>query len=238
MVQKKFAVFDIDGTLIRWQLYHSITQKLADAGELGTDAQSKIDVAKKKWKQRETSDGFSQYEKAILHAYEDSLYSMSPKKFDSFVNGVIEEHKQQVYIYTRDLVKKLKSEDYFLLAISGSHQELVEKIAAYYDFDDFVGTQYERSEETYTGKKFAPSKDKHAALLSLINKHDLSYEGSIAIGDSLSDAPMLSMVENPIAFNPDSKLFGYAKQKGWKIVVERKNMVYELEYKDNAYRLR
>lgn len=40
---------------------------------------------------------------------------------------------------------------------------------------------------------------------------------------------MLSIVERPIAFNPDKDLFNAAKHNGWKIVVERKNMIYKLE---------
>ena len=34
---------------------------------------------------------------------------------------------------------------------------------------------------------------------------------------------------NPIAFNPDFKLATYAKKKKWKIVVERKNVVYKIK---------
>ncbi len=134
--------------------------------------------------------------------------------------------------------KKLKSEGYFLLAISGSHHELVEKIANFYGFDDFLGTEYERTDKAYTGKKFTPSTDKESALLGLVKKHGLSLVDSIAIGDSLSDAPMLALAENPIAFNPDKNLFDHAKSKGWKIVIERKNVVYELEYNNGTYGLK
>jgi phosphoserine phosphatase len=45
------------------------------------------------------------------------------------------------------------------------------------------------------------------------------------------------LVENPIAFNPEKKLFDYAQGKNWKIVLERKNMVYELENKNGQYEL-
>ncbi len=39
---------------------------------------------------------------------------------------------------------------------------------------------------------------------------------------------MLEFVENPIAFNPEDTLFEKAKEQGWKIVIERKNVTYEL----------
>ena len=46
---------------------------------------------------------------------------------------------------------------------------------------------------------------------------------------------MLEIVDNPIAFNPDKEFFQVVKDHGWKIVVERKNMVYELAPSDGRY---
>ena len=46
---------------------------------------------------------------------------------------------------------------------------------------------------------------------------------------------MLSTVEQPIAFNPTKQLFEHARTYGWRIVLERKNMVYELEPRDGSY---
>jgi phosphoserine phosphatase len=48
---------------------------------------------------------------------------------------------------------------------------------------------------------------------------------------------MLDLAEQPIAFNPEVALFKIAQQKGWKVVVERKNIFYELEGKDGKYQL-
>lgn len=46
---------------------------------------------------------------------------------------------------------------------------------------------------------------------------------------------MLEIVEEAIAFNPSEKLFWHATRKGWKIVVERKNHVYELIQRNGTY---
>jgi len=46
---------------------------------------------------------------------------------------------------------------------------------------------------------------------------------------------MLELVENPIAFNPDKNLFEIAKTHKWKVVIERKNMIFQLEYKNGNY---
>ena len=231
----KFAVFAIDVTLIRWQLYHAVVDRLAKLGLLGEGASQELHSARMVWKNREHSDSFSQYEQTLITIYEQSLKNLDAKTFDEVAEQIAKEYKDQVYTYTRDLCAKLKNDDYKLLAISGSHQELVGHIAKNYGFDDWVGTEYKRKGNRFTGEKFIASHNKKTILESLMKKHGLSLEESVAVGDSGSDIPMLEMAESPITFNPDKKLLQKAKAKGWKIVVERKNVVYELEKENDEY---
>ena len=235
--QRKFAVFDIDGTLIRWQLYHAVVDKLAKAGHLGPDARETLHEARMRWKRRERGYSFRDYEVALIKTYEASVTDISPKLFDEVMEQVIHEYQDQVYTYTRDLVVKLKDKGYILLAISGSHEELVAAISEHYGFDDWIGTRYKRKSGTFTGEKYVASHDKESALNSLITKHKLTTTDSYAIGDSRSDAPMLSMVTYPIAFNPDKALYDIAVKAGWDIVVERKNVIYKLKATNGGYRL-
>lgn len=234
-VQRPFAVFDIDGTLIRWQLYHAVVDKLAKSGELGKTARQQLREARMVWKRREHAESFKTYESTLIEIYETAIQGIKPSTFDRLVLEVIDEYKDQVYVYTRGLINDLKGQGYKLLAISGSHHELVEQIALHYGFDDYSGTRYERDDQGFSGQKFIASLDKRKGLEEMVKKHGLSYKGSLGIGDSPSDIPMLELVEQPIAFNPDRALFDTAKDKGWEIVVERKNMIYELESKDGRY---
>ena len=48
------------------------------------------------------------------------LSSFRLQDFDEIVERVFEKYKDQVYRYTRDLIRELKSQDYLLFAISGS----------------------------------------------------------------------------------------------------------------------
>jgi HAD superfamily hydrolase (TIGR01490 family) len=231
----KFAVFDIDGTLIRWQLYHVMVDKLAKQELLGVDATEQLHQARMKWKRREHPEAFASYEQALIAIFEASMPTLKTHDFDALVDEVIDTYKDQVYTYTRDLIKHLKQQGYTLLAISGSHQELVARLAMYYGFDDWVGSVYERRDGGYTGQKFVGSHDKQAVLDQLIDKHHLDLQDSYAVGDSKSDAAMLQMVTHPIAFNPDRSLFDLARKNHWNIVIERKNMTYPLEWRDGNY---
>lgn len=234
---RPFVVFDIDGTLIRWQLYHAITDALASAGRTDKSTFQVAKEARMAWKRRTSRESFKDYEKELIKAYEGVLLKLTPEQVEQVAQAVFDEYKDQVYTYTRDLVKKLKAKGYVLLAISGSQVEIVQKIATYYGFDDCVGTIYEQKSGKFTGAVAVGSADKAATLNNLITKHNLSLRGSLAVGDSASDISMMEMVELPIALNPEKKLYEHAKQYGWKIVLERKNMVYELESKNGKYEL-
>jgi HAD superfamily hydrolase (TIGR01490 family) len=233
---KKFAVFDIDGTLIRWQLYHALADELARRGHIDDKTYRRMKDARMAWKKR-TESSFRDYEQQVIKVYELALKNVSFAELDQAIELVFSEYKDQVYVYTRELIKTLKYRGYTLLAISGSQAEIIKKIAEHYGFDDFEATVYERGPKSFTGKKVVASQHKDKVLMELVRKHSLSYKGSIAVGDSASDIVMLEMVDEPIAFNPEQHLFEHAKRKGWKIVVERKNMFYEMELSDGKYQL-
>ena len=233
---KRFAVFDIDGTLIRWQLYHSIADTLARQGHIEPDVYQAMKDARMKWKRRlEPTDSYFEYERQVIDAYEATLKTLSAKQFESAVEAVFNEYKDQVYTYTRDLIAQLKQRDYMLLAISGSQAEIVAKIADYHGFDYYTGTVYERTSSGFSGRRTVGSHNKDRVLKSLVKKHGLSFKDSVGVGDSKSDIPMLELVDQPIALNPVADLFEVASAHGWKIVIERKNMVYELEKKNGRY---
>ncbi len=232
---RKFAVFDIDGTLIRWQLYHAVVDALGKKGILKKNSYSKILAYRMEWKQREDINAFEEYENILIDVYEEALPGIDVKLFDQLAQEVADRYKTQVYAYTRNLITNLKKQNYILLAISGSHTELVSHIARQYKFDDWVGTVYGRNGQYFTGNKTIASKNKRQILDRLIQKHNLSLNHSIGVGDSLSDVGFLEVVENPIAFNPNQQLYHQAKLQGWKIVIERKNVIFELENKNGQY---
>lgn len=232
---KKFAVFDIDGTLIRWQLYHAIAGELGRRGLLQAGGEERIKQARMTWKKRSSSESFREYEHELVVVYYEALKTIKVTDYLAAIDAVFEAYKDQVYTYTRDLIRTLKAEDYLLFAISGSQQEIVEKLANYYGFDDCVGTAFVRKDGYFTGEEASVINRKAELLQQMIEKHGATTEGSVAIGDSEGDIPLLEAVERPIAFNPSAKLFEAAKGRGWEVVLERKNMVYSMKELDGSY---
>src|SRR5450432_2780192 len=101
--EKKFAVFDIDGTLIRWQLYHALADALATKGLINKKDYQAMRDARLAWKKR-SNISFKDYEKRVIQAYEAVLVTLSFSEFDAAVEAVFTEYKDQIYTYTRDLI--------------------------------------------------------------------------------------------------------------------------------------
>ena len=230
---KKFAVFDIDGTLIRWQLYHAVVNRLGNMGVLDKEFAIETKDARRRWKNRQSDTTFQDYEYIFVKRWMEKMNQVPYKIYMKAVDEIIDEYIDQVYIYTRDLIKQLKKDGYFLLAISGSPNEMVEKIAEHYGFDDFIGANFLVGDNGYfTGETNGPVLNKDTYLKKLVKKHNLSWTDSIAVGDTGSDIKMLKLVEKPIAFNPNHELVTAAQDNGWPIIIERKSVIYELNTND------
>jgi phosphoserine phosphatase len=74
-----------------------------------------------------------------------------------------------------------------------------------------------------------PFKNKRRVLEEFLEDADVGLESSVGVGDTLSDVGFLEMVRTPIAFNPNRSFFEMARQRGWAIVVERKDVIYNLQ---------
>lgn len=234
--QRPFAVFDIDGTIIRWQLYHSVVNELGKRRLIEDATMQEIRQARMQWKNRRHDTAFPAYQDKLVATFHDALPRIPVADFDHAIQTVFAEHKEQVYTYTRDLIASLKQKNYLLFAISGSFQQIVDEFAAFYGFDGAIGSQYNHDQHAFTGERSIVTHDaKLAHLKKFITTHNATYEGSIAVGDSDGDVAMLSAVEQPIAFNPNQALYDIAKERGWRIVIERKNVIYQLEPRDGSY---
>ena len=171
----------------------------------------------------------------MVHEIDKLSTKIRISDYEEAVERVLAKKAENIYVYTRNLIQKLKNDGYFLIAISGSQIELVEPFAAKYGFDAWVGQQWERGDEYFTGNITKTHTGKDKIIRRLMKQHGLTLEGSYAVGDSNGDVGMLELVDHPIAINPTHELYEKAVEKGWPIVIERKHMMYTLEKRDGLY---
>lgn len=237
--KRKFAVFDIDGTLFRSHLFWEVALDLARQEKLHPKLNTHILKLHEDWRKRSTATAFETFDETSITALKDLLADLNPLEYDEQLKKTLTPLLDYVNTYPKKLMEKLRGEDYALLAISGSRMEEVNLFAEYHKFDDWVGQIFHRTADgtRYTGEVTPTFKDKHLTLEKMVKKHDLTYEHSYAVGDTAGDISLLEVVEHPIAYNPNRTLLDAAQKNGWKIVVERKSIAYTLEAGRDGYLL-
>jgi HAD superfamily hydrolase (TIGR01490 family) len=226
--KQKVAIFDIDGTIFRSSLLIELVDALIEEGLFPASVTRIYAKAYQKWLDRKGS--YDDYIHAVARAYDHHIKGVSYKAFLNIVHKVAHFHSNRVYRYTRDLIEYLRKHHYYLLALSHSPHEIVQEFCKDKGFSAAYGIQQEVRDGRFTGNILERDIcfDK-AKKLKLIVKHQrLTLKGSIGVGDSESDIPFLKLVDQPICFNPSYRLYQYAKRNHWKVVVERKNVIYQL----------
>ncbi len=232
---KKIGVFDLDGTVYRGTLTFAVANELLKQPELRA-IKNKVEAAKNTWKKYGSTEAYWVYNKTMLEVFETILINISPAALEAAAKKAMIRAQTNCYTYPVQLITKLKRENRVLVAISGSIKDLVEPFAHNLGFDIIISSELEIKNGTYTGKRINQTNiNKDELLQNLVKERGLTLEDSIGIGDTHRDISFLSVVEKPIAFNPNAALYEEAATHGWQVVIERKNMVYELAAENGEY---
>ena len=226
---KKVAIFDIDGTIFRSSLLIEILNVLIERGNISESARKEYEKEHKMWLTRKGD--YATYIMAVVKTFDHHIKGVYYGDFADASKIVIERYQNHTYRYTRDLVHDLKKKGYFLLAITHSPKGVAEKFCKGLGFNKVYGRLLELGPtDKFTGKPLEEYAimNKANIVKRAVEKENLTLSGSIGVGDTESDIPLLEMVETSICFNPNMKLYKHAKLNKWKVVVERKDVIYEL----------
>src|SRR3989344_1423239 len=229
-MKQKVAIFDVDGTIFRSSLLIEVVRVLIENKVFPQKVRFIYEKSYQDWLDRKGS--YETYIMDVVKAFEGNLKMLSYDDFMRAVKQVIAFHKNRTYVYTHDLIADLKKKGYFILAISHSPKELLDEFCANFGFDKVYGRIYEVGKNgKFTGETLYKEEisDKAKILKRFIEKEGLSLQDSYGVGDSESDIKFLTFVQNPTCFNPNKKLYDHAKKHGWGIVVERKDVIYEIK---------
>lgn len=226
---RSVAFFDIDGTVFRSSLLIELVEELVAAGIFPEEAKTKYADEYEAWRNREGT--YEEYIAAVVDSFCAHIKGVFYGDLADIGRQVVATQSKHVYRYTRDLIKKLKQEGYFIVAISQSPKTVLDDFCRQYGFDKVYGRMYELGpQDHFTGEVI----DEHLIInkanivARVLEKENLAQEKSVGVGDTEGDIPLLETVEQAICFNPNQKLYNYAKRAGWKVVVERKDVIYEL----------
>ncbi|MCA9365791.1 HAD family phosphatase [Candidatus Kaiserbacteria bacterium] len=230
MNKKPVAFFDIDGTVFRSSLLIELVEELIKQKVFPTKAEDVYVSQYQDWLDRDGT--YEEYIDAVVESFIKNIKGVPYGRLADIGRDVVEEQGKRVYRYTRDLIGELKQNGYYVVAISQSPKTILDAFCKGYGFDKVYGRIYEIGpQDQLTGAVI----DEHliqnkANIVSRVldRNPDLMSTNSVAVGDTEGDISLLESVDQPICFNPNKKLYNHAKTVGWKVVVERKNVIYHI----------
>lgn len=120
-----------------------------------------------------------------------------------------------------DLIAQHRADGHDLLIITATNRFVTEPIAARLGIDELIACEGEMVNDVYTGEPSGvPSYagGKVTRLLAWLEERGASMEGAWFYSDSHNDLPLLELVDNPVAVDPDETLRDRAEKHNWPII--------------------
>ncbi len=227
------AFFDIDGTIARNSLMIEHFKKLVNFEIIDQRLYyEKVYPAYTKYEDRKIS--YDEYLNEMVEVYKYKLRGFDCKFNEYISHQVINQIKEKVYRYTKNMIEYHKSKGHLVFFISGSPDFLVKEMARNYGVTGYKASIYLEENGFYTGEVI-PMWDKISkknVIDKIVDKYDIDVDKSYCYGDTSGDFSMINMMGNPTAINPTRELFELIRgnekiNNKTKIIIERKDVIYD-----------
>lgn len=211
------AIFDLDNTLLGgdsdylWGMF-LVENNLVDGDHYA----------------RENERFYREYDEGTLDIFEFLQFSLkplsenSPELLQELRERFMQEQIEPIILQAgRDLIKKHEKSGDVMLIITATNSFVTSPIAESLGIEHLIATEPEIVDGRYTGKVAGePSyrEGKVNRLQTWLQQHNQALEGSSFYSDSHNDIPLLELVDNPVAVDPDRALTQHATVKGWPII--------------------
>jgi HAD superfamily hydrolase (TIGR01490 family) len=213
------AFFDVDNTVMQGASIFHLARGLHRRKFFTTR-----DIAKAAWDQTyfrivgvEDPDAVANAREAALSfiaGHEVSeLEELSEEIFD-------EAMAHRIWPGTRALAQMHLDQGQRVWLVTAAPVEIARIIARRLGLTGALGTVAEHEDGVYTGRLVGDllhGQAKAEAVRALAEREGLDLSRCAAYSDSSNDLPMLSLVGDPCAVNPDGKLRDHARRNGWRI---------------------
>ncbi|WP_345455984.1 HAD-IB family hydrolase [Nocardioides marinquilinus] len=141
------------------------------------------------------------------------LESLSDEIFD-------EQMAHRIWPGTRALAQLHLDQGQRVWLVTAAPVEIARIIARRLGLTGALGTVSETEDGLYTGRLVGDllhGPAKAEAVLALAAREGLDLARCSAYSDSVNDLPMLGLVGDPVAVNPDARLRAHAREHGWRV---------------------
>jgi HAD superfamily hydrolase (TIGR01490 family) len=213
------AFFDVDNTMMQGASIYHFARGLA-----ARDFFTWRDLADFAWKQVAFRIKGVEDPAHMEEAKEAALAFVAGHKVDEVVSLGEEIYDDlmadRIWSGTRALAQLHLDAGQRVWLVTAAPAELASLIARRLGLTGALGTVAENENGVYTGRLVGEplhGPAKAEAIRALAEREDLDLSRCSAYSDSVNDEPMLSLVGNPVAVNPDSALKRIARERGWQV---------------------
>ncbi|WP_456278946.1 HAD family hydrolase [Bacillus sp. AK128] len=241
MTKNKAAFFDIDGTFYRDSLLIEHFKRMIKYEIISPSVwHEQVKHTFQDWDKRQGN--YDVYLLDVSKIYVEHLTNVSKEDIEFIAKQVIRLKADRVYKYTRKQIKWHLENGDKVIFISGSPDFLVSKMAEKYHATDYRGSTYHIDEQGFFNGKVQPmwdSVNKEKTIIEMAEKHNIDLDQSYAYGDTNGDLTMFKYVGNPVAINPAKELLAAITDQEdlrnkIRIIVERKDVIYQIDPKSNS----
>jgi HAD superfamily hydrolase (TIGR01490 family) len=211
------TIFDLDETLIAADSDYEWGQFVVDKGLVDAEKYAK-----------KNHDFYEQYKTGQLDIDEYLKFSCSVltqhsiEDLHRFRSEFVAQRILPIILdKARDLVKKHREQGDTLLVITATIEFVTRPIVEEFGINTLIAPEPEIVSNSYTGRivgvpSFAAGKVTRLKQWLADQQHTL--QGSSFYSDSHNDLPLLRLVDNPVAVDPDPILRKQAKENHWPII--------------------
>ncbi|HKM16497.1 MAG TPA: HAD family hydrolase [Marinospirillum sp.] len=211
------ALFDLDNTLIAGDSDHAWGEFLVNKGLVDADEYKKAN-----------DRYYAAYQQGTLDIHDYLAFSLRPltqystQAMLAWRALFIEESILPLMLPKAvALLNQHREQGHQILIITATNRFITEPIAQLLGVESMIAAEPEFIDGSYTGNIVGvPSfqEGKITRLNEWLANKDLSLKNSWFYSDSHNDLPLLEIVDNPVAVNPDDTLRVRANQAGWPII--------------------
>lgn len=211
------ALFDLDNTLLSGDSDYEWGQFLVSKGLVDS---ASYEAANQRF--------YEQYKQGILDIHEFSAFSFKPLS-ERNMEELADLHREFMATVIQPLMSPAalalvddhRAQGHTLMIITATNSFITRPIAQAFGIPHLLATEPKIVNGRYTqnidGTPCFQS-GKVTRLQDWLQGRDETLTGSYFYSDSRNDLPLLEMVDNPIAVDPDATLTQIARERGWRIL--------------------
>lgn len=211
------ALFDLDNTLIAGDSDHAWGQFIVERELVDAELYA-----------RANDQFYTDYEngnldvEAYLRFALEPLSRYSREELQAFHLDFMVSHVGPMWLAAADaLIAEHRAKGHRIVVITSTNRFVVEPIVTQLNISEIICSEPEIEGGRYTGNFVEEPCFREGKITKLnrwLEAHNENIEGAWFYSDSFNDLPLLELVDNPVAVDPDALLEKRAREASWPIL--------------------